>query len=351
MPEFNIEEHKKWYESQRPTYDLLSNTVKNTLESLIKNAGIEYLNITFRAKEIDSFVEKINRKTYTNPTEEITDLAGIRVITFIESDAIKVNKLIKKSFKVDESKSLDKSDELGIDKFGYRSFHFICGLGEERCKLPEFEIFKDLICEIQVRTVLQHAWAEIEHDRNYKFAGDLPKQIKRRLHLLAGLLEIADGEFNKLSGEIDNYSENISEKFKSGNLDVEINSITLERYFKESETVKFITDAGEEAGFVTMSDFGLPQETLIKFCKDYNINKIEEIETVLKSSISWAQDYLSELRKSYSGPVGGNINYYMMMILVCANRKDFNFNHLIEYGFSDGVIEQIKNSAANIKDN
>src|SRR4028118_2107679 len=105
MPESNTEKHKKWFETQRTTYEVLTNIVKNTLERLIKDAKIDYLSITARTKEIDSFVEKIVRKHYQNPSQEITDLAGIRVITFIESDALKVNELIKNSFTVDLSRS------------------------------------------------------------------------------------------------------------------------------------------------------------------------------------------------------------------------------------------------------
>lgn len=232
MSELNNEQHKQWFEAQRPTYELLTNTVKNTLESLIKNVKIDYLSITARTKEIDSFVEKIGRKNYQNPSQEVTDLAGIRVITFIESDALKVNELIKNSFNVDDSKSLDKSDELGIDKFGYRSFHFVCDLGEARCALPEFSLFQDLVFEIQVRTVLQHAWAEIEHDRNYKFAGELPPSIKRRLHLLAGVLELTDREFNNLATELDNYSIEVSNKTKKGDFAIELNTISLKQYLE-----------------------------------------------------------------------------------------------------------------------
>lgn len=230
MTELNTEEHKQWYEAQRPTYELLTNTVKNTLESLIKTAKIDFLSITARAKEVDSFVEKVGRKSYQNPAQEITDLAGIRIITFIESDALKVNELIKKSFTVDDSKSLDKSGELGVDKIGYRSFHFICDLGEKRCDLPEFSLFKGLVFEVQVRTVLQHAWAEIEHDRNYKFAGVLPHHVRRRLHLLAGVLELADREFDRLASEIDRYSEEVSQKTKVGDLNIELNTISLYEY-------------------------------------------------------------------------------------------------------------------------
>lgn len=275
MSESNTEQQKQWFETQRPTYELLTNTVKNTLESLIKNAKIDYLSITSRTKEIESFVEKIGRKNYQNPAQEITDLAGIRVITFIESDALKVNELIKNSFTVDASKSLDKSDELGIDKFGYRSFHFVCDLGTARCALPEFKLFQNLAFEIQVRTVLQHAWAEVEHDRNYKFAGDLPSPIKRRLHLLAGVLELADREFNNLAAELDNYSIEVSDKTKKGDLDIELNSISLNQYLvRKSEDLKLsLTINPEERQHLIVIDE----------LRNFGIDSIAKVEELLTS--------------------------------------------------------------------
>lgn len=232
MSDLNTNAHREWYEAQRPIYDSLAHVVQNTLVTLIKTAKIDFLSITPRVKEVDSFLEKIDRKSYQNPAKDVTDLAGIRVITFIESDALKVNELIKESFNVDYSKSLDKSDELGTDKVGYRSFHFVCDLGEKRCALPEFRVFKELVFEIQVRTVLQHAWAEIEHDRNYKFAGVLPSHVQRQLRLVAGVLELADGEFNRLASEIDRYAEEVSEQTKQGNLNIELNTISLYQYLQ-----------------------------------------------------------------------------------------------------------------------
>ena len=347
MTDLKIEEHKKWYEVQRPRYELLSNAVKNTLESLIKNAGIDYLSITTRAKELDSFVEKISRKSYRNPSQEITDLAGIRVITFIESDALKVNDLIKKSFDIDDSKSLDKSDELGIDKFGYRSFHFICGLGEARCALPEFEFFKELVCEIQVRTVLQHAWAEIEHDRNYKFAGNLPSVIKRRLHLVAGLLEIADSEFNNLSNDIDKYSEESLEKTRAGNLNIEINSISLEQYFNESEIVKFICEAAVSAGFIFLPS----NETniLMRVCKQLNFSTVENIDNILKSSKDSAKAYFSEIRnKEKEIPSYGSADYFLSLIIIGRNIKKFTKSYFLRMNWGADTTDRIFDSATKI---
>ncbi len=85
--------------------------------------------------------------------------------------------------------------------------------------------------EIQVRTILQHAWAEIEHDRNYKFNGVLPSEIRRRFKILAGSLELMDREFNSISSEIDNIAKNVTIADKKDDLkDVEINSTTLKSY-------------------------------------------------------------------------------------------------------------------------
>lgn len=184
-----------WYESKRELYAELATLVATTLTSLLRSKNVGILSITSRAKDVASLTEKIRRKDYKTPEDEISDLAGIRVIAYLETEIISIIETIKDTFEVIDCESLDKSRELGTDRIGYRSFHFVCRLGAERDLLPEYKPYKGLKFEIQVRTVLQHAWAEIEHDRNYKFAGVLPPEIRRRLFLIAGMLELADREF------------------------------------------------------------------------------------------------------------------------------------------------------------
>jgi putative GTP pyrophosphokinase len=235
MNKEQIEEYRAWYISKRPVYEGLSDIVRSTIESLLKNADIDYLSVSCRTKTLDSFLEKIQRKEYKTPEDENTDFSGVRIITYIESDVSKVGNIIKESFKVYPKLSFDKSEELGVDRFGYRSVHFVCDLGSDRTKLPEFKLYNGLKFEVQVRTVLQHAWAEIEHDRNYKFSGILPTLLQRRLYSLSGLLEIVDREFVSLSEEIDKYSEDVAQKTKAGNLDVEVNTTSLMQFLPSIE--------------------------------------------------------------------------------------------------------------------
>lgn len=137
---------------------------------------------------------------------------------------------------------MDKSESLGLDKVGYKSVHYVATLPEPRLGLAEYKKFKGMKFEIQIRTILQHSWAEIEHDRNYKFSGELPKGIQRRFKLLAGLLELADNEFNSISKEIDSYSEVVKEKANNGELEVELNSTSLLEYSKSK--FKSLIDSG-----------------------------------------------------------------------------------------------------------
>lgn len=100
--------------------------------------------------------DKISEKAYT--PESMTDLAGIRVITLIESDVQKVCDL-KTMFNVHDQDSVNKSEKLGEEKVGYRSVHFVCDVGNIREQLPEFSAYKGFCFEIQIRTALEHAWA------------------------------------------------------------------------------------------------------------------------------------------------------------------------------------------------
>lgn len=121
---------------------------------------------------------------------------------------------------------------MSSDQIGYRSVHYVCDLGERRNGLPEFSGLGGLKFEVQVRTVLQHAWAELAHDRGYKFSVKLPKSLERQLYLYAGMLELADRGFDELSNKIDQYVEDVDKKSDSGDLNLEVDSISLQAFVK-----------------------------------------------------------------------------------------------------------------------
>jgi ppGpp synthetase/RelA/SpoT-type nucleotidyltranferase len=222
-----------WYIKNRPIYKRLANKVEAVLREVFDMENISYHIVTSRAKEIDSVQIKSNNDKYNNPISQIQDFAGIRVITYVEDEVEQVCKVIEKNFKIDKENSSNKSDDLGIDKVGYKSVHYVATLKNDRLKLPEYQQYKGKSFEIQVRTILQHAWAEIEHDRNYKFSGKLPNDISRRFKILSGALEMADREFNSISKEIDSISQNVKERTQSGDLDIPLSSTTLTQFIND----------------------------------------------------------------------------------------------------------------------
>jgi ppGpp synthetase/RelA/SpoT-type nucleotidyltranferase len=179
---------------------------------------------------VDSYERKASQEKYKDPRTEIMDMAGVRAITYTQSDATRVANLVREVFDILPEHSINKAEELGIDRVGYRSIHFVATLGQRREQLPENIVFADMCFEIQVRTILQHAWAEFDHDRNYKFAGVLPTQVKRRVSVLAGSLELIDREFDNIANEIDRYSAAVDKKTESGDLAVTIDSKSLMAY-------------------------------------------------------------------------------------------------------------------------
>lgn len=222
-----------WLDAVLPRHERLTSAVVAITENLLRAKHIDYLAVTGRTKNTQSSIDKVKRKGYKDPSVQLTDLSGIRIILYFESDVAKACQLIEEAFNVDWGNSLNKDALLSTDQIGYRSSHYVCDLGEQRAALPEFAGLSKLKFEFQVRTVLQHAWAELAHDRNYKFSGKLPREIERQLFLYAGMLEIADKGFNELSTKIDNYIKAVAEKSARGDLSTEINSVSLEQFVEE----------------------------------------------------------------------------------------------------------------------
>lgn len=271
-----MKSHTEWYREAQSQYESLAALISTTLQSMLKSSRIDFVGVTYRAKSLISFTEKIQRKKYDNPALEMMDLAGIRVVVFIERDIKKVEELINHSFNVHPIDSSDKSSTLGADRFGYRSVHFVCDIGESRIALPEFKPFAGMQFEIQVRTVLQHAWAEIEHDRSYKLAGALPSQLKRRLHLIAGLLELADREFSSLTEEIEKYVLDVEEKAQGGKLDrVEVNSASVDQYLRH----KFSAMKNPKIEFVQLD------EKIIGELKAFGVTTLDKLDVLLVDEV------------------------------------------------------------------
>lgn len=201
-----VREAVRTYASRQPQLAAATAGYVTLIRTLLDDAGIDYLSVTGRTKSVASFAAKANRTEdgsplYPEPLEQITDQIGVRVITYVHSDVAAVAELL-----ADELTILDDRD-LGEEtarsgRFGYASRHLLVRTtdGPAQGEPGDGDAHADLAghrASVQVRTVLQHAWAEFEHDIRYK--GNVPEDaaadLDRRFTLAAGLIELADREF------------------------------------------------------------------------------------------------------------------------------------------------------------
>ncbi|ADQ14619.1 GTP pyrophosphokinase [Halanaerobium hydrogeniformans] len=267
-----VEKAVEDYKKNREKFIYLTSEVEKIIKEVLNDKEIEYHNIEKRTKSIESFKRKAKREKYKDPINEITDLAGIRIVTLFEKDVYKISTIIKEIFKIDYENSVDKSDFLEADKMGYKSVHYIAALTDKRITDSKLESFKDFYFEIQIRSILQHAWAEIEHDRNYKFKGNLPKHLQRRFYSLAGMLEMADREFNQLAKEVEEYKSRVKDITKDGEIELELTLNSLKKYSLN----KF-----NEAINSSLISVDFDNETILKELKIYGINNLIELDDIV----------------------------------------------------------------------
>lgn len=272
----------------------LTETVGPLVRNFLSDAGIPFLAVTGRTKERASVDGKCAIKNYSDPIRQLTDLTGIRVIVYVESDVAKAVAVIRSAFRVDEENSIDKDRLLSVREAGYRSVHLVCDVGEHRERLQEYAGLAALKFEIQVRTVLQHAWAELEHDKNYKFKEGLPNDMQRQLYLHAGLLELADRGLDRLAREIDQYVETLRQKAQAGDLSSTIDSVSL---------LQFVEQWAAQHG-VKLREIRVPNAVMPDLLRELDACGIKTL-TELNDAIP--TDYAEEFLRSWDRPLDPNV--------------------------------------------
>jgi len=176
--------------------------------TLLDDAGINYLSVDGRAKGVSSFAAKADvsldgQPLYADPLRDITDQIGVRVITYLHSDVVAVADLLRDQLTVLDDRDMGQ-ETAKEGRFGYASRHLLVSPDPARSTPAAFEVLRGRRAQVQVRTILQHAWAEFEHAIRYK--GTIPEEyvpdLDRRFTLAAGLLELADREFSLIRDRV-----------------------------------------------------------------------------------------------------------------------------------------------------
>ena len=234
VPDQHAQDLLAQYQSLLPVYKQMADVIPEKLKGFFDEAGIIVAAVEHRVKSEESLAGKLKLKggKYRD-IFDITDLVGIRVITFYIDDVDKVASVLERLFEIDWDNSIDKRKAHEIDSFGYLSLHYICRIPESAYTNPEHPELNRIRFEVQMRTVLQHAWANMNHDTGYKSGVEIPRVYLRNLSRLAGMLELVDDEFSRIRRELSDYRRSVQKLVASGNLgEVQLDGDSFKSYLQ-----------------------------------------------------------------------------------------------------------------------
>ena len=220
------------YRERRPLYDRVAQLANEALRRALDEQRVMVTTIEHRVKSEKSLAGKLELKgAKYQSIDNVTDILGMRVVTFYSADVDKVAAIVNETFEVDWSNSVDKRKLHQLDSFGYNSLHYICKLPKSLLGEQDPPQLSDISFEIQMRTALQHVWSTLDHDTKYKGSVKIPYEYQRQFSRLAGMLELIDEEFSRLRNVLTDYRRQMLALEASGQLnDVDLNAETFRRY-------------------------------------------------------------------------------------------------------------------------
>ena len=260
-------------------YEALEGIVNEQMHRILNQEEFPQLLITHRVKTLESIKEKMVRKAdhYSSVTE-LKDILGFRAICFFSGDVDRIADKIAGFFRIDKNNTVDKRKLIDARSFGYMSLHSVCALPEGMGELS------DLWFEVQIRTMLQHSWAEIEHDLGYKSEIEVPREIRRSFSRAASLLETTDIIFSDIQASLAQYKHKVKANIQQGSPeDVYFDGISLGEFIENNSAYRQFL---EEIAAITGAHIANGQyrtENLLLQLDFLKINTIKDMVGVLES--------------------------------------------------------------------
>ena len=347
------------YLEHQEDYKIVESCVKKALKGFVTDLKMLVNSVDTRIKTSNSLKGKLELKGYKyNDINDITDIVGARVVTFYKDEVDKIAALVCEKFTIDWDNSVDKRRIYKVDQFGYMSLHYICSIPKEMYFDEKHPFVNECKFEIQLRTTLQHTWASIYHDTGYKNDVEVPEEYLRSLNRLAGLLELADEEFENIKQSINEYRRKVKKVVASGNFnDVDINGDTFKAYLETGPFDKLNQKIAETNNMeIEKADLNI----LMPLFKEFLFKTLGDIEKFIKENSDTAYkfvlrqigtldlDIISEL----AGPLalctvfalkknGGEFALKWILEMIYGERKSNvrNAHRLFQIGLEMGIVD------------
>jgi ppGpp synthetase/RelA/SpoT-type nucleotidyltranferase len=261
------------YMEKYSLYEEFAVRVSNLLQNLVEGEDIDVYSIFGKAKSPDEFL----RAAAGNVAEQsvltaIPDLCTVKILVNFPDDVAKVEGIVQKEFLTDMSRSVPLASLDSPDRYGYPAVSYVLSLNRERGSLKEWSKYRDLSFSIEIRTVLQEAWAANVPKVSLPTDSATKKKMQRKLLRLSALLEEADEGFLSIweaardssvpvTAPLLPEADPLSSKTFDRNL--------LKQYFDErSDVLRSWADAAVQTGFPPFAPSLEYQETSLSYLWD-----------------------------------------------------------------------------------
>lgn len=327
------------YESRLTRFEELRRAARDHVQLLLMQEGLKIHHITSRVKKPSSLADKLRRKPGRHQhLEDVTDLVGVRIITYFESDVNVVSRLVEAAYDVDWNNSVDKSKMRDPDRFGYMGVHYVV---RPQPDMPEYRnvTLNGMPVEIQIRSILQHAWAEIEHDLGYKNPDAVPREVRRRFYRLSGLLEMADEEFMVLARLSRDYQNTLPARIAENPDDVFIDLQSMQYLLKCPPVLDLdhrLAEALNVMLLVNWPDTERPQRltSLLQYTGVYSVGQLyKELSRCADDVVQFAACLMPRVQDVWM-PAGGvrpgtSITHYALL-RACTNPA-LDLNEIVKH--------------------
>jgi ppGpp synthetase/RelA/SpoT-type nucleotidyltranferase len=300
------------YDEVRPTYRALVDKLQDLLEELFEAEDVDYEWTTTwlasRGRFEDSLCRALrNGEEIEDPFRDLPDFAGVTVIVSALPEIDAVADLVERELDVDHDASVSaeaaetrREDFSRKPPLGYEGVRYATQITSGRAQLTEWKPYRDLRAQVEVQTVLQHAWEMLDQNLPYYEGSSYPPTARLDLGDLEGLIAAADRQHEQVWGSLDEEHKRYQELVGRRELDLELNGESVAAYLDSSDTVAALVEAALAAGFrPTTEPFepdrtALEQQTLWLFrCAEFRT--LAELDAFLANAKDRAREILGDI--------------------------------------------------------
>ena len=351
MNKRRIDEIGLKYVESLTLYEEYATRIRNLIQDLVEIEGVEFYAIdgwADRPADLLRTLSELDEKDLAG-----VDLVTVRVLLRFPEDVLKIEEVVKSEFEIDPTRSVPSSGLEDPYRFGYPAVVYILSLSSSRANLREWAKYKDLTFRLELRTMLQEAWATIFPKVNQTVGSLSEKKLTRELVLLAALLEKADQGFLTLRNEIKDESLLVPPSSQN-QIGSNHESLNVEKVFTEEELYNLFRNDSSllgkwnaialEAGYPEFTpDADYLRESFEYLCTVFRAAGIDTISEVKKFLAEMEEDnkgarQLKKIHDSFKGNNKWRMDPFSALFLLVLNFKwdALKDKDLVELGIKKG---------------